>query len=39
VSADPEERKRFIKRWARYMDNDPYFNVNFSRRHFDFTLA
>jgi GT2 family glycosyltransferase/glycosyltransferase involved in cell wall biosynthesis len=39
VSANPEERKRFIAAWPRYMENDPYFNPNFSKRHFDFTLA
>jgi GT2 family glycosyltransferase/glycosyltransferase involved in cell wall biosynthesis len=39
VSANPEERKRFIKRWPRYMANDPHFNPNFSKRHFDFTIA
>jgi hypothetical protein len=39
VSANPEERKLFIKRWGRYMENDPHFNPNFSKRHFDFTLA
>jgi GT2 family glycosyltransferase/glycosyltransferase involved in cell wall biosynthesis len=37
VSANPDERKRFIARWPRYMENDPHFNPNFSKRHFDFT--
>jgi len=39
VSANPEERKRFIKRWSHIMENDPFFNPNFSKRHFDFTVA
>jgi GT2 family glycosyltransferase len=39
VTQKPEERRRFLARWARYMENDPHFNPNFSRRHFDFTVA
>jgi GT2 family glycosyltransferase/glycosyltransferase involved in cell wall biosynthesis len=39
VSQNVEERKRFIARWSRYMENDPYFNPNFSRNRFDFTVA
>lgn len=38
VSANPEERKRFVARWGRYMENDPYFNPNFSKTNFDFTV-
>jgi GT2 family glycosyltransferase len=33
-----EERKRFVARWARYMENDPYFNPNFARNRFDFAV-
>jgi GT2 family glycosyltransferase/glycosyltransferase involved in cell wall biosynthesis len=36
---NPEERRRFIARWARYMENDPYFNPNFSKTRFDFTVV
>ena len=39
VSQNVEERKRFIARWARYMENDPHFNPNFARNRFDFTVA
>jgi GT2 family glycosyltransferase len=34
-----EEHRRFVSRWARYMENDPYFNPNFARNRFDFTVA
>jgi len=36
---NPEERRRFVARWARYMENDPYFNPNFAKNRFDFTVA
>lgn len=36
---NPDERRRFVARWARYMENDPYFNPNFAKNRFDFTLA
>ncbi len=39
VTQNADERRRFVARWARYMDNDPYFNPNFSRSRFDFTVA
>jgi GT2 family glycosyltransferase/glycosyltransferase involved in cell wall biosynthesis len=39
VSQNVEERKRFIARWGRYMENDPHFNPNFARNRFDFTVA
>jgi len=39
VTQNKDERRRFITRWARYMENDPYFNPNFSRSRFDFTVA
>ncbi len=39
VAARPDERRRFVARWARYMERDPYFNPNFSRENFDFSLA
>jgi GT2 family glycosyltransferase/glycosyltransferase involved in cell wall biosynthesis len=34
-----DERRRFVARWARYMENDPHFNPNFARDRFDFTVA
>ena len=34
-----DEHRRFVTRWARYMENDPYFNPNFARDRFDFTVA
>ena len=39
VSQNVEERKRFIARWGRYMQNDPHFNPNFVRNRFDFTVT
>jgi GT2 family glycosyltransferase len=39
VTQNAEERKRFITRWARYMENDPHYNPNFAKTRFDFTLA
>jgi GT2 family glycosyltransferase/glycosyltransferase involved in cell wall biosynthesis len=39
VTQNADERRRFVARWARYMENDPYFNPNFSRSRFDFTVA
>ncbi len=39
VSTNVRERRRFVARWARYMENDPHFNPNFSRSRFDFTVA
>jgi GT2 family glycosyltransferase/glycosyltransferase involved in cell wall biosynthesis len=39
VSQNVEERKRFIARWGRYMDNDPHFNPNFAKNRFDFTVS
>jgi GT2 family glycosyltransferase len=33
-----DEHRRFTQRWARYMENDPYFNPNFARDRFDFTV-
>ena len=39
VSQNVEERKRFIARWGRYMENDPFFNPNFAKNRFDFTVA
>ena len=36
---NPDERRRFVARWARYMENDPYFNPNFAKERFDFTVA
>jgi GT2 family glycosyltransferase/glycosyltransferase involved in cell wall biosynthesis len=33
-----DEHRRFVARWARYMENDPYFNPNFARDRFDFTV-
>ncbi len=33
-----DEHRRFVSRWARYMENDPYFNPNFARNRFDFTV-
>jgi cellulose synthase/poly-beta-1,6-N-acetylglucosamine synthase-like glycosyltransferase len=39
ATQNADERRRFVARWARYMENDPYFNPNFARNRFDFTLA
>jgi GT2 family glycosyltransferase/glycosyltransferase involved in cell wall biosynthesis len=39
TTQNPDERRRFVARWARYMENDPYFNPNFARDRFDFTVA
>jgi len=39
VSQNPDERRRFVARWARYMENDPHFNPNFSKSRFDFTVV
>ncbi len=36
---NPDERRRFVARWARYMENDPHFNPNFAKNRFDFTVA
>jgi cellulose synthase/poly-beta-1,6-N-acetylglucosamine synthase-like glycosyltransferase len=33
-----EDHRRFVGRWARYMENDPYFNINFAKDRFDFTV-
>ncbi|HTZ71872.1 MAG TPA: glycosyltransferase [Acetobacteraceae bacterium] len=34
-----DEHRRFVTRWARYMENDPYFNPNFARDRFDFVVG
>jgi GT2 family glycosyltransferase/glycosyltransferase involved in cell wall biosynthesis len=39
ATSNADERRRFVARWARYMENDPHFNPNFSRSRFDFTVA
>ena len=39
VAHHPDERRRFVARWARYMESDPHFNPNFARNRFDFTVA
>ena len=39
VAPNSDERRRFVTRWARYMENDPHFNPNFARNRFDFTVA
>ncbi len=39
VTQNSDERRRFVARWARYMENDPHFNPNFSKSRFDFTVA
>jgi GT2 family glycosyltransferase/glycosyltransferase involved in cell wall biosynthesis len=39
ATQNADERRRFVARWARYMENDPYFNPNFARNRFDFTVA
>jgi GT2 family glycosyltransferase len=38
TTQNAEERRRFIARWPRYMENDPYFNPNFARDRFDFAV-
>jgi len=35
---DPAEAELFRVKWKQYIDNDPYFNPNFSRDHLDFRL-
>ncbi len=39
VTQNADERRRFVARWPRYVENDPYFNRNFSRTRFDFAVA
>ena len=39
ATSNADERRRFVARWARYMENDPHFNPNFSKTRFDFTVA
>jgi GT2 family glycosyltransferase/glycosyltransferase involved in cell wall biosynthesis len=39
VTQNADERRRFVARWARYMENDPHFNPNFSKSRFDFTVV
>jgi cellulose synthase/poly-beta-1,6-N-acetylglucosamine synthase-like glycosyltransferase len=39
ATQNADERRRFVARWARYMENDPHFNPNFARDRFDFTVA
>jgi GT2 family glycosyltransferase/glycosyltransferase involved in cell wall biosynthesis len=39
ATSSSDERRRFVARWARYMENDPHFNPNFARDRFDFTVA
>ncbi len=39
VRQDADERRRFVARWARYMENDPHFNPNFARNRFDFAVV
>lgn len=34
-----DEYRRFVARWARVMENDPYYNPNFARDRFDFSVA
>jgi GT2 family glycosyltransferase len=38
TTQNAEEHRRFVSRWARYMENDPYFNPNFAKNRFDFTV-
>lgn len=35
---NPEELKRFVARWGRFVENDPYFNPNFDKARFDFAV-
>jgi GT2 family glycosyltransferase len=39
VTQNSAERRRFVARWARYMENDPHFNPNFAKDRFDFTVG
>jgi GT2 family glycosyltransferase len=39
ATQNADERRRFVARWARYMENDPHFNPNFARDRFDFTVG
>ncbi len=34
---NPIEVGLFVKKWAKYIENDPYYNVNLSRQRHDFT--
>jgi GT2 family glycosyltransferase/glycosyltransferase involved in cell wall biosynthesis len=33
-----EEHRRFVNRWGRYMENDPYYNPNLAKDRFDFAV-
>jgi GT2 family glycosyltransferase/glycosyltransferase involved in cell wall biosynthesis len=39
MKQNEDEHRRFVTRWARYMENDPYYNRNFARDRFDFTVG
>jgi len=39
TTQNAEEHRRFVTRWARYVENDPYFNPNFARDRFDFAVV
>lgn len=34
---NPTEVGLFVKKWARYIENDPYYNINLSRNKLDFS--
>jgi GT2 family glycosyltransferase/glycosyltransferase involved in cell wall biosynthesis len=35
-SQNPDEHARFCNRWQRYIDDDPYYNINLARDRVDF---
>jgi GT2 family glycosyltransferase len=35
-SQNPDEHARFCNRWRRYIDDDPYYNINLARDRVDF---
>lgn len=38
TTQDSDERHRFVSKWSRYVENDPFYNVNLARHRFDYGL-
>ncbi|HTR16613.1 MAG TPA: glycosyltransferase, partial [Acetobacteraceae bacterium] len=38
TTQDLGEKRRFVTKWQRYMENDPQYNINLARDRFDYTL-
>lgn len=38
TSQNPDEVKLFTERWSKYVENDPYYNINLSRNKHDYSL-